>query len=110
MFLSNSFTSITKETFENGEFKVKNLKKAEEMADNITKLKPFFDKYYNKSIFVRAMVKVMTRKCDFVFDDFVHKVSLRPGSIHPCGTVEQYVEMVENIYNYKRKNKLNLRF
>jgi hypothetical protein len=110
MFLSNSFTSITKETFENGEFKVKNLKKAEEMADNIAKLKPYFDKYYNKSIFVRAMVKIMTRKSDFVFDEFLHKVSIRPGSIHPCGTVEQYVEMVENIYNYKRKNKVNLRF
>jgi hypothetical protein len=27
-----------------------------------------------------------------------------------CGTVEQYVEMIEDIYNYRRSDKVNLRF
>jgi len=27
-----------------------------------------------------------------------------------CGTVDQYVEMIEDIYNFKRSKKVNLRF
>ena len=46
----------------------------------------------------------------FVFDEFLHKVKLRPNKLVPCGTVEQYVEMIEDIYNYKRGSKVNLRF
>ena len=30
--------------------------------------------------------------------------------IVPCGTTDQYVEMIEDIYNFKRSKKVNLRF
>jgi hypothetical protein len=110
MFLNNSMSSVKRDTFESGEYVVKNEKKAREWANNILELKPYFEKYYNKSIFVRAMVKIMSNKKDFVFEEFLHKVKLRPMKLVPCGTVEQYVEMIEGIYNYMRKDKVNLRF
>ena len=78
------------------------------MADNISKIKPYFEKYYNKSIFVRAMIKVMAGKPEFIFGEFLHKVKLRPGMLVPSGTVDQYVQMIEDIYNYKRSNSRQL--
>jgi hypothetical protein len=110
MLLSNSMTGVKRDTFESGQYVIKNEKKARLWADNLLELQPYFEKYYNKSIFVRAFVKIISNKKDFLFSEFLHKVKLRPTKLVPCGTVEQYVEMIEDIYNYKRKDKLNLRF
>ncbi len=54
----------------------------------------------------------MEKKPDFKFEEFLHKVKLRPSSIYVCGDKKSYAEMIEDIYNYKRRNdeKLNLRF
>ena len=109
-FCTNGVSSVNREQFEGGRWVTKDMKKAREYATNVLRLQPYFDKYYTKAIFVRAMMKVMSSKKDFNFDEFLHKVKLRPNMLVPCGTVEQYVEMIEDIYNYKRKNKLNLRF
>ena len=57
------------------------------------------------------MVKVLSnKKNQFNFDEFIHKVKLRPNMLVPCGTTDQYVEMIEDIYNFKRSKKVNLRF
>lgn len=109
-FCTNGVTTVSREQFEEGRWVTKDMKKAREYANNILKLQPYFDKYYTKAIFVRAMMKVMSGKKEFSFDEFLHKIKLRPNMLVPCGTVEQYVEMIEGLYNYKRKNKVNLRF
>jgi len=110
MFLTNSLSGVKRDTFESGQYVVKSEKKGREWADNILQLKPYFEKYYNKSIFVRAMIKILSNKKEFVFEEFLHKVKLRPTKLVPCGTCEQYVELIEDIYNYKRIGKVNLRF
>lgn len=109
MMCKNGFTDVSKSDFENGRFIVKDMNLARTWGHNIMKLKPYFPNGYNKSIFVRSLIKCLT-KPGFVFDEFLHKVKIRPGSIHLCGTVDQYVEMIESIYNYKRTDKVNLRF
>lgn len=111
MLVKNNSSSATRGEFESGNFVVRDMKVAYDWGHKIMSLKPYFEKGYNKSIFVRAIVKVL-QKPEFNFDEFRHKVQLRPKSIFMCGTVEQYVEMIEDIYNYKRKDddKLNLRF
>jgi hypothetical protein len=110
MFLSNSLNSVNRDTFEGGRYTIKDATKARLWATQIRSLKQYFAKYYNKAIFVRAMIKIMANKPEFVFEDFFHKVQLRPNMLVPCGTVEQYIEMVESIYNYRRSDKVNLRF
>ena len=111
MFLQNSQTTIKRDSFESGNYVVKNEKVGRDWADKIVQLKPYFEKYYNKSIFVRGMVKVLSnKKNQFNFDEFLHKVKLRPNNLVACGTVDQYVEMIEDIYNFKRSKKVNLRF
>jgi hypothetical protein len=110
MFLNNNQSSIQRDTFENGQWEVRSVSKAREWANNILQLKEYGEKFFNRAIFVRAMIKVMSNKPEFVFDEFIHKVKLRPMNFKQCGTVDQYVEMVEDIYNYRRSDKINLRF
>jgi hypothetical protein len=110
MFLSNSLNSVHRDTFESGNYSVKDVNKGRKWANEILQLKPFGEKFYNRSIFVRAMIKVMSNKPEFIFEEFLHKVKLRPMNFVQCGTVDQYVEMIENVYNYRRSDKINLRF
>jgi hypothetical protein len=111
MFLNNGLNNASRGVFESGDWKIKNVKTAELWVERILQLKPYFEQY-NRSIFVRAVVKIMSKKTEFSFDEFLHKVKLRPTMLRPCGTVDQYVEMIEELYNYHRRNdeKLNLRF
>lgn len=110
MFLNNNMSTIQRHVFESGLYVVKNERKGREWANYILELKPYFEKYYTKAIFVRAFIKIVSNKKEFVFDEFLHKVKLRPNNLVACGTVDQYVEMIEDIYNFKRSKKVNLRF
>jgi len=113
MFLANSGTKhADKVLFADGTFDVKNVKVAEKWANQVLELKPYFEKGYNKSVFVRTLLAIMEKKKSFKFEEFLHKVKLRPTSIKVCGDKKSYSEMIESIYNYKRREdeKLNLRF
>jgi len=113
MMLNNSSYDVDKIKFSQGGWLLKDLKVATTWAKNLMKLKPYFKDGYNKSLFVRAMIDIFIKHPkNFQFDEFLHKVELRPGSIHLCGDKRAYTLMVEDIYNYKRLNseKINLRF
>ena len=113
MLLQNSGTKHpNKEDFSQGKFAVGDVETAKEWANNLLQLKPHFEKGYNKSVFVRTILTIMEKKPDFKFEEFLHKVKLRPSSIYVCGDKKSYAEMIEDIYNYKRRTdeKLNLRF
>jgi hypothetical protein len=113
MLLQNSGTRhVDKQDFADGKFIVGDMDKAKEWANNLLQLKPYFEKGYNKSVFVRTLLTIMEKKSDFKFEEFLHKVKLRPSSIFMCGDKKSYAEMIEDIYNYKRRTdeKLNLRF
>lgn len=112
MLCRNNDSPIDRYTFEEGRFIVGNITIAKKWANDITSLKPYFEKYYNKSLFVRAMIKILSKKPEFKFERFFHKVKLRPMDLVPCGTVDQYIEMIEKIYNKFSggDDKINLRF
>jgi hypothetical protein len=95
--------------FEQGLFTSKKMDLAYQWGRQIMALKPYFDEYYCKSIFVRALLKVFQNP-KFNFEEFLHKVKLRPTMLQPCGTVEKYLELIEKIHNYRRGEKINLRF
>lgn len=113
MLLQNSGTRhVNKEEFADGKFVIENINVAREWANNLLQLKPYFEKGYNKSVFVRTLLTISEKKPEFKFDEFLHKVKLRPSSIYVCGDKRSYAQMIEEIYNYKRRSeeKLNLRF
>ena len=108
MFCKNSNTSVPRGTFESGLFTTKDMGKAAIWAIYLMRMKPF-TKFYNRGIFVRAMISCLSKN-KFNFEEFFHKVELRPTMLVPCGTREQYIELIETIYNYRRSTKINLRF
>ena len=112
MFMGNSASDANKLKFTRGLWEHGNVKTANKWASDIMKLEPYFRNGYNKSLFVRAMIDIFAKRPEFIFDEFLHKVNLRPGMIHLCGSKDQYKEMIENLYNYRRNNndKINLRF
>lgn len=110
MLVKNGMNSGSREEIEGGDLKIGDLKKAYEWGHHLMTIKPFFPKYYNKSIFVRALVKIFSTCPEFRFDEFMKKIELRPTSLKPCGTVDQYVQLIEDIYNYRRNNDDKIRF
>lgn len=109
MIVKNSGTAQVRHQFEQGLFETKDMKRAYLWGQQIMSLKPYFEEYYTKSLFVRALIRVFMNP-KFNFDEFLHKVKLRPTMLQPCGTVEKYLELIEIIYNYRRVEKVNLRF
>jgi hypothetical protein len=110
MIVKNSMSATTRQEFEDGLFVVRDMKLAYEWGHRLVSLKPYFENGYNKSIFVRAMIKVWTSGVTFDFDEFLHKIKLRPRMIYMCGTVDQYIDMIQEIYNYRRKGEEKIYF
>lgn len=112
MFLQNSGTKTPKkEYFQQGKFEIANIKTAEKWVNHILELKPYFEKGYNKSNFVRALLTIAEKKKGFKFEELIHKVKLRPSMIFLCGDKISYSHMIHNLYNYRRRedDKIDLR-
>lgn len=91
-----------------GKFKVKDKKKATEMADKLSQIQPFFEGYKLRS-FVFAMLHMFKQK-HFDFDEFIQKLENRPTALKKCATSEQYRDLIEDIYNYRRRDKVSFKY
>jgi len=94
--------------FKNGNFVFDDYLGAIERADKLTALKAYTD-LYNDRHFVFAMIKLINNP-DFEFITFLQKLSFQNGALVPCRDVKTYITLIEEIYNYKSRNKVNLRF
>ena len=94
--------------FENGEMVIKDISKAYGVANKLRVLKPYY-KGYNRASFVRAMI-VLLKKEHFDFNLFIQKLSFQPTSLVDCVSAGKYHELIEDIYNYRSRNKVSLRF
>lgn len=94
--------------FTEGKFKIKSLKNSEHLMQNIMMIEP----YYNgirRGEFISTMIQLSQNK-NFVFTEFVQKLKLQPTALVDCTTVEGYKLLIEEIYNYRRSKKINLRY
>jgi len=64
---------------------------------------------YNRNHFILAMLQLM-KKPQFEFAEFIGKLRLQPSTLFDCQSVSQYVSLIEEIYNYRRRDKVNLRY
>lgn len=94
--------------FARGEFVVDNYKKAVENAEKIMKISPFYSGF-NRREFVCTMISLLKNK-KFDFDHFLQKVKLQPTALTDCTTQESYKLLIEDIYNYKSREKISLRY
>ena len=94
--------------FEEGTWEVKDLNLAQDWANKIRMINPYY-KGYNRTTFVGTMAGLFQNKI-FDFNEFMHKLRLQPTAMVDCANREQYRTLIEDIYNYKSRNKVNLRY
>jgi hypothetical protein len=99
-----------KQIFEEGTWEGKDFDLAQEYADKLKMIAPYYDGY-RRSTFVSAMLGLFKRD-NFNFIEFMHKLKLRPNKLVDCANVDQYRLLIEEIYNHHRgsRGKVNLRF
>jgi hypothetical protein len=108
MMLTQSTKNPSREDVENGTWEIGDYNLSVLWSQNLMSLKPYFEGY-KLTYFVRTLIDVLL-KPNFNFQEFHHKVVLRPTMLQRCGSKKQYLQMIEEIYNYKRTDKVNLRF
>jgi hypothetical protein len=95
--------------FEHGYLTIPDLAKSHKYAQQIIQIKPFY-KGYNRSIFVQTMISLFQNK-NFSHDEFIRKLgAVGAPKLEDCGKVEQYKFIIEDIYNFRRADKVNLRY
>jgi hypothetical protein len=96
------------EDYKNGNFKVTHLLMAEKEAQQIWQLKNIYDGFKRRA-FVYAMLSLFD-KPQFDFSEFLQKLKKQPSALKDCVDIKQYISLIEEIYNYRRHEKVNLRF
>lgn len=100
--------SGTTRDFQRGLFKVKNLKNAHVVASKIMDYKAYFPKF-NDNMFVVTLLHILEHP-NYNHDEMMSKLKLQPTALDKCGTQTQYALLLEDIYNFKRKTKVSLRY
>jgi len=94
--------------FEQGTWRTGDINIAQDMANKIRMIKPYY-LGYNRTVFVGAMISLLLNEL-FDFNEFMHKLRLQPSAMVDCANRDQYRTLIEDIYNYKSRNKVNLRY
>jgi hypothetical protein len=105
--LSNS-RDVKLNLFYEGKFKVYNLFEAEKKADLILLTEPYYKNCRRRS-YVYAMIALFNNP-NFIFSDFLQKLKIQPTALQDCNNQTSYLSLIEEIYNYKSRNKVNLRY
>jgi hypothetical protein len=97
-----------KEVFVEGTWVGKDFILAQEWAEKLRLIKPYYNGY-NKTTFVGTMLGLFSNAI-FDYSEFMHKVRLQPKALVDCANREQQRLLIEEIYNYRSRNKINLRY
>ena len=94
--------------FQEGDLEIPDYDLAVENAEKIMMMKPYYDGF-NRNTFVRAMIGI------FKIDYFNHaklleRLNANPTALQHCANVTQYKLLVEDIYNFRSREKVSLRF
>jgi hypothetical protein len=99
---------VVSKPFEEGQLSIDDLGLAYENAGKIMAYKPFYSGF-NRRSFVASMLQMFTNK-RFDHEVMLRKLEICPEQLRHCHTVNQYKTIIEDIYNYKNRDKVNLRF
>jgi len=106
--LKNGELKSQAELFTAGTWKGKDFDLANEWSERIKLIKPYYNGY-NRTTFVSVMISFF-KNSNFDYSEFMHKIRLQPKALVDCVNVQQQRLLIEEIYNYKSRNKVNLRY
>ena len=93
-----------------GHFRAANLDKAEEVAVLIERISKEAEyKHAHDTRFVAAVYHCVDKVEGFGAERFLTKILLNPRALKPCVTHKQYLEMFQEIYNYKASEAFRVR-
>lgn len=95
--------------FKGGTWKVRDLTRAKINAMKLKSIEPYFKEGYNQSTFVGTMLYLFNNK-NYNHEHFLKKLKIQPNALVRQATREQYKLLIEDIYNYRSRNKVNLRY
>ena len=100
--------STIKEVFEEGSWIGRNFDLAQVWANKIRMVKPYYAGY-NKTVFVGSILALFNND-KFDFNEFLHKLKVQPVTMKDCADRQECKKLIEDIYNYKSRNKISLRY
>lgn len=95
-------------SFSSGDMVINDMEKSIEIIEKISQFKPFF-KGYTRRVFVSTMLGLFKHP-NYNHDEMIAKLKLQPGAMYVCNTNGDYRILLETIYNYRRRDKVNLRY
>ena len=105
ILLSNEPNAHPKtEVFQKGKFVAKSYTKAREYAKVITEIANTFNKAYT-SKFISALIACDMKCKEFSFSEFIDKLQKFPDKMQPRISTRNYVENIQEVYNYHRPKK-----
>lgn len=94
--------------FEEGRFVIADLGKSYQIARRLAEFQPFFE-LYGTDQFAGAALFLFKKK-GYNHKEMLHKLGSAPISLRKCGSVEEYLLLLEKIYNWKRQNENKISF
>lgn len=94
--------------FEEGRLTIADLKQSYDNAEKVLMFKPYYDGY-NRSVFVAALIGIFQNE-NYNHAEMIGKLAQQPSSLTHCTNVTQYKLLIEEIYNHRRRDKVNLRY
>ena len=96
------------QAFKDGEFKIVDYNKAVKSADKICMVGQYYDGYRRRA-FVYAMLDLFENS-NYNHAEFLNKLSFQSVKLVDCTDVQQYLTLIEEIYNYKRSRQNKVYF
>ena len=90
--------------FKAGKIKIVNIDISNKFAERLTELSEYYS-YATHSVFVRVMIKMWNNPL-FDHNEFVRKLSRDRNKLYRVSSLSQYVQIIEEIYNFGRRQKI----
>ena len=107
-FTNNKYGKYTVKYFEEGDLFIPDYEKSVEFAEKIMMIKPYYDGY-NKATFVAAMHGIFKNEY-YNHAKLIERLNANPTALQHCANVTQYKLLIEDIYNFRSREKVSLRF
>lgn len=99
---------VQKDYFEDGHLIIEDWDQGIDIAEKLIQIKPYY-KGFARATFVSCMISLLKHE-NFHFDKFMEKLELQPNSLVHCNKVADYKLLIEDIYNFRARNPVNLRY
>ena len=93
--------------FRTGKFKIKSYNKASANAEKIIQVGKFYENGYKRRSFVFALLHLF-RNPKFELKQLLSKLTYQSTKLVDCTNKEQYIALLQEIYNFKQVKKINL--